>query len=138
MKYSYVLRWTIIHILIEVIYEKLVHDITSSDKLLRLPLAGRKPLARPCPLANAWSRVANAAADPHVSWAVAPHSSLGQPRRADAQKIGHVPFGKQGFEVGGGLGVGFVDFSIHGPRPCWQAHRARHLWTSRIDLQVGK
>jgi hypothetical protein len=29
--YSDVLRWTIIHILVEVTYEKLVHDMTSSD-----------------------------------------------------------------------------------------------------------
>jgi hypothetical protein len=66
-------------------------------------LAGRRPLLRPHPMDETCLGVADAPADGDIGRAVAAHSCLGQPGKADLKSGGHLPRGQEVHCRGRGL-----------------------------------
>jgi hypothetical protein len=106
MKYSDVLRWTIIPSSIrrsaESRYSLPARVLKSffllpapAQRRLLLPLARRQMHTRFHPLMQSALGIPNGAADFHIGRPVAPHPRLRQPGPADAQKIGRLSWGEQ-------------------------------------------
>ena len=85
-----------------------VLGVTCRSSTVLITLARRQSQTRFYPLDQSALAVANGSADFCIGRPVAPHSRLGQPRWADAKKIGRILSGQQALIAGGGLGGGNV------------------------------
>ena len=69
--------------------------VRQRKRLLLLPFARRQSQTTFHPVEESGFGIANGAAQLHVRWPIPPHPSLGQPGRAEAQKVGRILCGEQ-------------------------------------------